>query len=279
MIGSFRLAWVIYEKSKASENDDDDAQQAYDAQARMLARAYVFLFLRDYLPRGLTGRYGHICGGDVMDHLLCHITEQYPSRHKATKDANTWLQEIENPQPNGSPNIQKAFRKIPGLLSPAGVLILLIMDYPDHKYMDRIGRLGLMWMMDDRNTLHVRDGGFWAGIQAKDIDMVFAPPERREAEVDFLADYDKMFGNRFVAARMDMRPYLLEWTQKTNILETSDEVNVSDLPVVPSTSDTRLRDQLWSPAEVGLPELKDWLRDELISDGGGDDVQISWFTS
>lgn len=36
-------------------------------QCRMLAKAC--LFLRDYLPRGVTGRYAHIRGDHVMHHL------------------------------------------------------------------------------------------------------------------------------------------------------------------------------------------------------------------
>lgn len=35
----------------------------------MLAKTY--LFLRDYMPRGLTGPYAHISGNMLMRYLLC----------------------------------------------------------------------------------------------------------------------------------------------------------------------------------------------------------------
>ncbi|KAI1119359.1 hypothetical protein F5Y14DRAFT_445900 [Nemania sp. NC0429] len=190
-----------------------------------------------------------------MDHLLCRIAEQYPSQHKATKDANTWLQEIERFMELGGTwrealntargradhqTHKRTFRRIPGLLSPAGVLTLMIMDYPDHKYMERIGRLGLGWTMDNHKTLRVGEGGFWARIQENDVRTIFAPPKPRELEVDFLADYDKLLGD----------------------------------------SDTQLREQLWSPPKTDPLKLKDWLRDTLSAGtGGSDDVQTRWFTS
>ncbi|KAI0914037.1 hypothetical protein F4823DRAFT_574226 [Ustulina deusta] len=53
-----------------------------------------YLFVRDFIPRGLTGSFSHIKGQDVMDYLLCH-SEHTISRHKVTKAADTGFSELE----------------------------------------------------------------------------------------------------------------------------------------------------------------------------------------
>ncbi|KAI0448452.1 hypothetical protein F5B21DRAFT_510133 [Xylaria acuta] len=68
------LAWAM--------DQHNDGQ----TQSRMLAK--IYLLLRDYLPRGLTGKFGHIYGNDVIDHLLCQVGEHAISRHKATRNAD-----------------------------------------------------------------------------------------------------------------------------------------------------------------------------------------------
>lgn len=72
-------------------------EQKRTLQARMLTKAY--LFLRDYLPQGLTGPFGHIPGDDVMCQLLCHTGEQAASRQKISWDveaAFTLLKQAKN---------------------------------------------------------------------------------------------------------------------------------------------------------------------------------------
>lgn len=51
------------------------------------------LFLRGFCPRGLTGRFAHIHGTDVMRYI-CSSTEVTKSRHKATKSANAAFEEL-----------------------------------------------------------------------------------------------------------------------------------------------------------------------------------------
>ncbi|KAJ2995491.1 hypothetical protein NUW58_g1253 [Xylaria curta] len=52
-------------------------------EARMMAKMY--LFLRQYMPDGLTGRWAHLRGNEVMRVLLSDREEQCVSRHKVTK--------------------------------------------------------------------------------------------------------------------------------------------------------------------------------------------------
>lgn len=103
------------------------------AQSSFFAKFY--LFLRDFLPRGLTGRFAHIHGNDVMRYI-CSSSEVTRSRHKATKAANaafedlakwmgtakTWQEALEKAKT--APETQKVhkrrFGKAPGLHSPDG---------------------------------------------------------------------------------------------------------------------------------------------------------------
>lgn len=104
-------------------------------QAKMMAK--VYLFLRDYMPRGLTGRFSHIQGDDVMSHLLCYTSDQAISKHRISRDATDaftaleqwmeveggWKQALEvyiarNTEKSG--HKRKVSWWAPGLLSPAG---------------------------------------------------------------------------------------------------------------------------------------------------------------
>lgn len=62
-------------------------------QESMLTK--VYLFMRDNLPDGLVGDWGHIEGNDVMIHLLCCPEQTAPSRHKATKHAEAAFKQLE----------------------------------------------------------------------------------------------------------------------------------------------------------------------------------------
>lgn len=62
-------------------------------QGRMLAKFY--LFLRDFIPKGLTGPFSHIRGRDVMNQLLCHA-ETTASRHRVTRSAESGFTELEH---------------------------------------------------------------------------------------------------------------------------------------------------------------------------------------
>lgn len=102
-------------------------------QARIFTKFY--LFLRDFIPQGLTGRFAHIRGSDVMNLLLSHL-ETTPSRHRVAKQADMAFSDLEswmgshrgwedalrkagNDVGKASKKKQKDSRA-PGLLSPAG---------------------------------------------------------------------------------------------------------------------------------------------------------------
>lgn len=65
-------------------------------------------------------------------------------------------------------------------------------------------------MLADRDTLHVKEG-FWKGLDADNVADIFAPEEEREAQADLLVDYTRLFGEGFVRAEQDLRPFLPSW--------------------------------------------------------------------
>ncbi len=129
----------------------------------MLARLYCFLC--DFVPRGLRGLFDHIGGDDVMGHMLCSDGDTAPSRHRFSKDAqaawfelDTWMKKGKDwqeareqaktdydsqRQANGSYQKTISSWKAPGLLSPAGMVALLAIFYPEKvfKLSDRISKL------------------------------------------------------------------------------------------------------------------------------------------
>lgn len=200
-------------------------------QSKMVAK--IYLFLRDFIPEGLTGPYAHIRGNDIMDQLLCHKKESTYSRHTVSTYANKVLIDLGHWQGTAK-NWQEALRRgkaeadaekystakkkmagrAPGLHSPAALMAVLIIAYPDpnSKVRNWIGRMQIGWMMTQpRDTLKVTSG-FWKGVHAGNINTVFAPEtdEERKAAVTVLADYDSIFGQDFTNCIKDIRPYLPE---------------------------------------------------------------------
>lgn len=62
-------------------------------QSKMLSKAYVFL--RDFMPRGLVEDFRHIRGDDVMEELVCHSPETTVSRHRIARHAESAWKELE----------------------------------------------------------------------------------------------------------------------------------------------------------------------------------------
>lgn len=180
-------------------------------QSKMFLKFYIFI--RDFMPRGLVDNLAHIKGQDVMDHLLCHA-EHTPSRHRVSKAADIAFTELEQWMGSHSnwrssiqqsgPDAEKSShrkkgdrkqRKLPGLHSPAGLLALLVIAHPDpdSRFKNWIGRLQIDWMMmQPRNTLDVKDG-FWKGLNANNVYKVFSVEEKRVAEILPLVDYTPLF--------------------------------------------------------------------------------------
>lgn len=197
-------------------------------QGRMVAKFY--LFLRDFIPQGLIGGFSHIKGSEVMDQLLSHPPESAMSRHKVTKAADTafnklgtWMGTHKNWQTalrtakkdaegekRGSGK-KKLGGKAPGLQSPTALLATLIISHPDTeaKFRKWIGRLQINWMIRPRETINVCSG-FWKGLNSTNLDLAFATEseEQRKAETVLVADYTRLFGDAFLSARKDIRPYL-----------------------------------------------------------------------
>lgn len=157
-------------------------------QSKLLFKLYFFL--RDFIPQGLSGKFGHIKGDQVMEQLLCHA-ETTPSRHKVTKyaeitfsDLERWMGKHEswqsalNEAKAGYERQKKAGVKkrppwrAPGLHSPAGMLAVLVIAHPDldgAKFRNWIGRLQIEWMMtQDPDVLKV-EKGFWKGLDKDNV--------------------------------------------------------------------------------------------------------------
>ncbi|KAI1181896.1 hypothetical protein F5B17DRAFT_423012, partial [Nemania serpens] len=187
--------------------DAIDELQNDQLQCRLLGKMYFFM--RDVLSRGLVGDFAHIDGDQVMHYLLSYTGESSASRHKVSRDADTawiqlerwkkgnnWREALELAKAassNHNKTRQKMPWKVPGLLSPAGMLAVLILAYPDPKYKHRIEQLEIQFMLEPRELLHVRHG-FWSGINHGNLHHVFQTEEPRRSEVAFLADYSLLFG-------------------------------------------------------------------------------------
>lgn len=63
-------------------------------QSRLLAKTY--LFLRDFMPKGLTSPYAHISGNDLMRYLLCHANEHSRSRRRLYRETENGLSELQD---------------------------------------------------------------------------------------------------------------------------------------------------------------------------------------
>ncbi|KAI0429639.1 hypothetical protein F5Y09DRAFT_356788 [Xylaria sp. FL1042] len=196
-----------------------------------------YIFIRDFMPRGLVDNLAYIKGQDVMDHLLCHA-EHTPSRHRVSKAADVAFTELEQwmgSYSNWRSSIQQSGadaeksrhrkkgdrkqRKLPGLHSPAGLLALLVIAHPDpdSRFKNWIGRLQIDWMMQPRDTLDVKDG-FWKGLNANNVYKIFSVEEKRIAEILPLVDYTPLF-QHFEMARKDIRPYVKEWEHRISLRE------------------------------------------------------------
>ncbi|KAI3392396.1 hypothetical protein diail_5747 [Diaporthe ilicicola] len=193
-------------------------------QSKMVAKLY--LFLRDFIPHGLTGRFSHIQGNDVMNQLLCHFNESTMSRHKVTKYAESVFTELEQWM-GSNQNWQEALRqakadfekrrtgkkraggKAPGLHTAAALLAVLAISHPDARFRTWVGKLQIDWMMTQRrDTLHVASG-FWAGLNGQNLGTVFAADnDARDAETPILLDFNRIFGADFLSCRKDIRTVL-----------------------------------------------------------------------
>ena len=213
-------------------------------QGRILAKVYIFI--REYMPRGLVGRWEHISGRDVMEYLLAGTKEQCVTRHPATKSVvagfrdlekwmargATWQDALANARDEASQqrhSKRETAGLAPGLVSPAAMLALLALGYPEPKYHDWIATLQIGWMMTEaRETLEVREG-FWKGLTSKNITEVFAPEnDPCRTESCLFMDFDGVFGSWFMLCRRDIRPYLPNHAWRSQIIVPS-PIEDSDL--------------------------------------------------
>lgn len=200
------------------------------------------------MPEGLTGRWAHLGGKSLMDHLLSHPEALCVSRHKVTRDADAALTELEKWMAQGSTWLeawdhakaslasQKGVKRrdtsrAPVLFSPEHMIMILILSYPNMKYHERIRRLQIGWMSEARETLNVREG-FWKGITCENVGSIFVPEDApRVARVDLLLDYNRLFGKEFPRLRQDIRPCLpnTPWAQSIKLLrDPSDDEDNDD---------------------------------------------------
>ncbi|KAL2282152.1 hypothetical protein FJTKL_11192 [Diaporthe vaccinii] len=125
-------------------------------QGRLLAKAY--LFLRDFMPRGLTDVHAHILGDELMRYLLCHANEHARARHRLYQDALSSFQELREWMGAASSwetALQNATQSAggrenaaaPGLHSPERLLAVLVINYPEIKLKKLVAALQVQWMM------------------------------------------------------------------------------------------------------------------------------------
>lgn len=253
-----KLAWAIIEQGQD------------ETQGRMLAKAY--LFFQDFLPKGLVGNLSHIHGSDLMQHLLCHIGEFSTSRHKITRDADGAFSDLERWMKKGA-NWREALKaaeaeggkrkvwRAPALHSPAGLVALLVISHPDTRFRDRIGCLGIEWMMmKPRGSLLVR-GGFWDGINGDNLLTCFRPEEARTSELQLIADYDQLLGHAFTLARKDMRPYLPPRFSHLMVEEDSSDQESMDKDEADGSQAELSR--CLDPSAESTEEMESWLTSQL----------------
>lgn len=163
----------------------------------MVAKAVAFL--HDFLPEGFTGQWSHIKGSDVMNILMSETKEMSTARHKATQNAQanfefleewmrkgpSWKQAAGNAQADITVKKRRP-NKAPTLYSPAALVALLIISYPEAKYRQWMGSLQIDWMMGLRDGMKVRDG-FWKGLTEQDLD-IFQIAEAHHAKVGLCPD-------------------------------------------------------------------------------------------
>lgn len=215
------------------------------AQARMLTKLYFFLL--EFMPTGLTGRWAHIDGQNVMEYLLTHTAEGGVARNTVTKGSaasfdalekwmdggNTWQDALEISRSgarkskglNGAG--KKDAAKAKGLHSPAHLLALMVFDYPEKTYMSRIKELKITWMLDD--DVDVREG-FWKGFTDDDIPSTFQDDKTaRQPAVELLVDYKRILGEDFVRCMEDMHPYLPDkpWAQSLSLPDRGSSARMS----------------------------------------------------
>lgn len=251
------------------------SDHGYTMQGKMFGKLY--LFLRDFSPQGLTGKLAHINGKDVMDYLYGQKTDPQPSRHKLTRDANAmfskledwmsngkdWATAMQNAQATAETNDGRDYKsrhpwRVPFLISPAGMLALLVVVHPDMKFKDRIGALQIDWMMTQaRDTLDVQEG-FWKGINADNIQDVFLAEEYLPNSESSLVDYTMLFGTEFVRSRKNMLPYLRNFPPWARGIKLGEEP--SDVESGAEEIDTGV------PEDSGTPDIHD--AQESVDDNG-----------
>lgn len=149
------------------------------------------------------------------------------------------------------------------LYSPANLVALLVLSYPDPKYRHWLGRLQMDWMMRDR--VCVREG-FWKGLTRDDLAKVFQLSDLRLTEAPLAADYNRRFGRQFKQAIVDIRPFLPAWAKSLNLhLATGPSVTKTcNSATSPSAHARKAGDaaSLASPPDVGAVDLDS--SDELI---------------
>ncbi|KAK9792838.1 hypothetical protein SCARD494_06706 [Seiridium cardinale] len=271
-----RLAWAMNE-------DKGD-----ELQCRMLAKVYIFL--REFMPQGLTGEFAHLQGDQIMHHLLCHKGEHQMSRHKMAKEADAAFAELQKWMAGNDwtdyirqPHVGRNTWKAPALHSPEGIVALMVIAHPvSSRFRDWINRLGLQWMMKPRNGTWCIDDGYWNGMDPSNL-YIFQPPEPRTAEIPLLVDYTRLLGRGFLCHRKDIRPCLQPWAAHIQLDGDPSDCDVNDLDADGSETgdghpDERtqippslvLRKYLFSSGETEIPTaLEVWLHGKLATALGG----------
>ncbi|KAJ4394458.1 hypothetical protein N0V93_003676 [Gnomoniopsis smithogilvyi] len=211
-------------------------------QGRLLAKTY--LFLRDFIPGGLSGPYAHISGNELLRILMSHPGEISLSRHKVAKEAESafaelgrWMQKGANWKQASKVARSEGLARAPGLFSPAAMLALLIIAYPDSKFKDKIASLRIDWMVERRSSLCVKEG-YWNGLEAANLQDVFLPETSHQAEESKLSlDYDRLFGQDFQQYRADLRPCLPTWAQHLSLEGSPDLSDMDAVEDLASDSD------------------------------------------
>lgn len=178
---------------------------------RMVGKVHGFP--RDFIPSGFTGRWSHIDGNHVMTILMCHTKTQAVSRHRAKGDAHVNFERLEEWMRQGRDWREAAQAcddtgKTPQIVySSAGLVAFLILAHPGSKLRDRVASVRAGGMAGDRDTFVVGNG-FWEGLTGDDLEQCFHLEPTRSSGPPLLADCTRLFGEDFLDARRDIRPFL-----------------------------------------------------------------------
>lgn len=119
-----------------------------EMQGKLFVKLYAFV--QEWMLAGFVGDFAYILGNDVAYYLLCYKNKFTAFRHKVTLRAQAAFDELEEWMvgKDWKEAVRKArahrdYGQAPGLYFPAGILAMMVIDYPGSRIQDQIQSLQL----------------------------------------------------------------------------------------------------------------------------------------